>query len=145
MTRVKLELPASFPFFAELTVQIGDINYGGHLGNDAVLRLAHEARIQYLKSIGYTELNIEGVGIIMTDAVVVFKSEAFHGDRLRIGVATANLQAGTFDFIYHITNSETGVEIARSKTGIAFFDYTARRVVPMPENFKAQVTRTHQS
>jgi hypothetical protein len=46
-----------------------DINYGGHLGNDAVLSLVHEARVRFLKQQGYTENNIEGAGIIMADAI----------------------------------------------------------------------------
>jgi hypothetical protein len=34
MARIKLDLPADFPFAAELRVRITDINYGGHMGND---------------------------------------------------------------------------------------------------------------
>ena len=49
MARVKLTLPDACHFHTEVAVRIGDINYGGHLGNDAVLSLAHEARLQYFK------------------------------------------------------------------------------------------------
>lgn len=70
---MKLELPNRFQFTTDLNVRIGDINYGGHLGNDAMLSLIHEARVQFLKRLRYAEHNIEGVGIIMADAVVVYK------------------------------------------------------------------------
>jgi acyl-CoA thioester hydrolase len=76
MARVKLEIPETLPFSTEISVRIGDINYGGHLGNDAVLSIVHEARVRFLGSLGYTEMNVEGKGIIMTDAVVVFKPSA---------------------------------------------------------------------
>ena len=44
MPRLTIELPGHRDFTTRVTVAIGDINYGGHLGNDAVLRLAQEAR-----------------------------------------------------------------------------------------------------
>ena len=49
MARVKLQLPANFLFSTEIPIRISDINYGGHLGNDAVLSIVHEARIQFLQ------------------------------------------------------------------------------------------------
>ncbi len=87
MARVKLTLPDACHFQTEVTVRIGDINYGGHLGNDAVLSLAHEARLQYFKSLGYSEIDIEGVGIVLADAVVVYRAEAFHGEQLTVRIA----------------------------------------------------------
>ncbi len=44
MPRVELELPERFQFVTEIPLRITDINYGGHLGNDALLSLLHEAQ-----------------------------------------------------------------------------------------------------
>ena len=49
MPRVKVALPATFPFRTEIPVRITDLNYGGHLGNDALLGLLHEARVHFLR------------------------------------------------------------------------------------------------
>jgi acyl-CoA thioester hydrolase len=49
MARIKIEIPEQFIFETQLKVRIGDINYGGHMGNDAVLTLAHQARIEFLE------------------------------------------------------------------------------------------------
>lgn len=136
MARVKLDLPVRFQFSTELAVRIGDINYGGHLGNDSVLTLIHEARVQFLKQNGYTELNIEGSGIIMADAVVVYKSEGFHGDRLIVEVGVGDFQNASCDILYRLTNQETGNEIARAKTGIVFYDYAAKKTVSVPAKFR---------
>ena len=140
MARIKLELPRHFPFMTELSVRISDINYGGHLGNDAVLSLLHEARVRFLASHGYTEKDIEGAGIIMVDAIVVYRSESFHGDRLRIQVAVVDLRTTSCDFMYLVTQAETGKEVARAKTGIAFFDYERRKIVEMPAAFRELIT-----
>jgi len=64
MARIKLELPETFSFRTEITVRITDLNYGGHLGNADTLVLIHEARVRFLKSYGYSEIDIEGYGTI---------------------------------------------------------------------------------
>jgi len=136
MTRLRLELPARFLFTTELQLRVSDINYGGHLGNDSVLTLAQEARMRFLRSHGWSEQDVAGVGIIMTDAVVVYRSEAFYGDILTIDVAVADLQQLGCDFLFRMVNKASGKEVARVKTGIAFFDYATRKPSPIPEEFR---------
>lgn len=139
MARVKLELPDHFDFSTELTVRIGEVNYGGHLGNDAVLSLMHEARIQFLNHYGYSELDIEGTGIIMADSIVVYKAEGFHGDQLVVEVAVGDFQNASCDFLYRLTLKETGKEIARAKTGIVFYDYAMKKTMSVPAKFREKV------
>ncbi|NOY06378.1 MAG: thioesterase [Chlorobi bacterium] len=135
MARVRIDLPERLPFRTEIPVRIGDINYAGHLGNDAVLSLVHEARIRYLQSLGFTELDVAGAGIIMIDAVVVYRSEAFYGDVAVVEVGTIAGGSVDCEMYYRITNAATGKEIARVKTGIVFFDYVKRKVLPPPSAF----------
>jgi len=141
MPRVKLDLPSEFDFATELPLRITDINYGGHLGNDAVLSLLHEARVRFLKQYGYTELNIEGAGTIMSDTVIIFKSEAFYGDVVVVEIALGEFERKSCDFLYRISNKETDKEIARAKTGIVFFDYQERKPLQVPERFRAKFAR----
>ena len=136
MPRVKLSLPDHFTFSTEIQVRVNDINYGGHLGNDAVLALAQEARVRFLSHYGFTEHDVGGVGIIMTDAVVVYKAEAFYGDVLTIEVAVDGIELVGCDFLYRIARKGSAKEVARVKTGIAFFDYSTRKVVEVPGRFR---------
>jgi acyl-CoA thioester hydrolase len=135
MARIKLDLPEKFIFSTELTIQIADINYGGHLANDKILALAHEARIRFLRSHNYTEKNVEGLGLIMTDAAIIYKAEAFHGDHLKIELAMEDIGRIGFDLVYRMTNIDEGKEIARLKTGMAFFNYESRKISPTPPAF----------
>jgi acyl-CoA thioester hydrolase len=136
VARVKLDLPERFIFSTELTLRVSDINYGGHLGNDAVLALAQEARVLFLRAHGWSEHDVAGVGIIMVDAVVVYRSEAFLGDVLTIDVGVVDLQQLGCDFLFRLVNKATGNEVARVKTGVVFFDYTRRKPVPVPTDFR---------
>jgi acyl-CoA thioesterase FadM len=136
MARISITPPLTYHFSTEVSVRIDDINYGGHLGNDAVLSILHEARVRMLKNHGWTELDIDGAGLIMNDAAIVYKSESFHGDNLLIQIAVADLARSGCDLLYRVTNRDTGNEVAIAKTGMVFFNYSTRRIVAVPERFK---------
>ncbi len=140
MARIKLQLPDEFVFSMEIPVRVTDLNYGNHLGNDAVLALAHEARVQFLSEMGYSESDIEGAGIIMSDAVIVYKSQAFLGDLLQIDIAVDDFSRRGCDLLYRVSKKETGDEVARVKTGIVFFDYSRGKTVSVPESFRKRFT-----
>lgn len=137
MARIKLQLPESFPFSTELRVRITDVNYGGHMGNDSLLGLLHEARVRFLANYGLSELGIGGanIGIIMADSVILYKSEAFPGELLKIAVTANDFNKYGCDFVYLVTESSSGREVARAKTGIVFFDYQQRAVQKTPPSF----------
>ena len=135
MPRTKLKLPSKFNFATEVVVRVNDVNYAGHLSNDKVLSFIHEARVRHLNQFDFTELDIDGVGSIMTEAVIVYKGEAFHGDILKIEVATCDFHKYGCDYYYKLSNKATNKEIARAKTGIVFFDYEKRRMVKVPKKF----------
>jgi acyl-CoA thioesterase FadM len=138
MPRIKIELPQKFIFKTEIAVRITDINYGGHLGNDSLLSIIHEARVRFLKHLNYSEADIEGSGIIMTDAAIQYKSESFYGDELMIKVGVMDFSKIGCDIVYRITNASTNKEIALAKTGIVFYDYQNKKVVSVPEKFKSK-------
>jgi len=137
MARVKIELPKEFIFKTEIPIRISDINYGGHLGNDAVLSIAHEARLRFLKQHNFTELNAGSAGIIMVDAAIQYIAEGFYGDIILVEIAVADITGVGCDFVYRCTNKNTGTVIAIVKTGIVFYDYDKKKVVSVPEKFGA--------
>lgn len=138
MGKIRLELPEKFNFHTEIPVRITDLNYGGHLGNDSVLTLIHEARVRFLKNYGYKELDICGAGLIQADAVIIYKQEAYFGMVIDFAVTVGDFTNAACDFFYVLTDKSTGKEIARAKTRTAFFDYRLRKKLPVPDEFRAQ-------
>ncbi|AKQ44402.1 esterase [Rufibacter radiotolerans] len=132
MARIKIDLPAHFSFQTELPIRISDLNYGGHLGNDALLSLLHEARVRFLKQHGYSEMDFGGAGLIMADVGIVYKGEGFYGDTLTVQVQATEFNKYGFDLVYRLTN-QNGKEIAQAKTGMLCFDYTARKLQSVPQ------------
>ena len=135
MARVKLDLPNEFLYETNIQVRIGDINYGGHLGNDAVLSLVHEARVRFLNHYGFSEMDVDGAGIIMVDTAIIYEAEGFYGDDVNVRVAVGDFSRMGCDVFYLLTKNN-GEKLARAKTGIVFFDYDKRRVTSMPTKFK---------
>lgn len=143
MSRVKLKFPEQKPLFiAHIPVRIGDINYGGHLGNDSLLSVIHESRMQLLAQWGYDELNAGGAALIMADVMIAYKGEAFYGDVLTIQLYAEELTAHSFDLLYHITCEREGhkKDIAHAKTGMICFDYGTRKIVPMEDALRDRLS-----
>ena len=133
MARVELTLPDKFIFETQLTVRASDLNYGNHVGNDRILTLMQEARVLFYQSLGFkNEMSFEdSIGHVIADAVVVYKSEAFLADVLRIEIAIADLSKYGFDVYYRIVNQHNK-EVAQGKTGVVCFDFEKRKVAPVP-------------
>src|SRR5262245_60948037 len=106
MARIKIDLPGKFSFSTNIPVRITDVNYGGHVGNDTVLSIIHEARVQFLNHYGYKELEFEGIGMIMADAGIEFKNELFYGDTVIASVAVAEFTRAGFELYYKLEKEE---------------------------------------
>ena len=135
MARISIELPTEFKFSTNIPVRITDLNYGGHVGNDTVLSLIHEARMQFLHSFGYSEKDLGGVGMIMGDVTIVFKNELFYGDVIIAEVNVTEMSRASFDIIYKLRKEKDGklIDVAHAKTGMVCFDYEKRRPTSIPE------------
>jgi acyl-CoA thioester hydrolase len=134
MARIKLIMPEKIITQITIAVRITDINYGNHLGNDAIVRIAHEARMTWLHGHGFTELDIAGTGLIMADLAVEFKAEGFYGDMIDVKIACGEKTRVGFELYYELTakrNNEM-ILLALVKTGMVCYDYSNRKVAPIP-------------
>lgn len=138
MSRIKITLPEQISFTATIPVRITDLNYGNHVGNDAVLSIIHEARMQFLSHHGFTELNCAGVGLIMSDVGIEFKKEIFYGDILAVNIAVNNFTSIGFDLYYKILNKEN-VVTALAKTGMVCYDYDKKKIAQVPAVVKEKI------
>lgn len=103
-----------------------------------MLSLVSEARVRFFKALGYTELNVEGCGIIVADAAIQYKSEAFHGEVLVFQMTANDFNKYGCDLVWQITDQASGREVARGKHGIMFFDYSVRKPALVPPAFIAR-------
>src|SRR4051812_48983227 len=117
MSRIKLTVPSNIIDTIHIPVRITDINYGNHLGNDSLVSIIHEARVLWLKKYNYTELNVAGVGLIMSDLAVEYLNESFYGDVLITSIAAGEISRVSFELFYRIETirEEKNIIIAKAK------------------------------
>ena len=134
MSRIKIDLPGQFQFSTSIPVRITDLNYGNHVGNDSVLSIIHEARMQFLKHFDYSELNFGGAGMIMKDVCIEFKAELFYGDVVLASVACTDFTNAGFDLYYKLEKEVPGkrVTVAVAKTGMICYDYSKKKIASVP-------------
>jgi len=141
MSRIKIDLPENFSFTTLIPIRITDLNYGGHVGNDTVLSIIHEARVQFLMHHGYTELNFAGEGLIMSDVAIEFKSEVFYGDIINASVTVSEFSRVGFEIFYKLEKQVDGkdVIVAISKTGMVCYNYALKKIAQVPAGVKEKL------
>ena len=146
MSRVKIDpiaigLPKEFHFSTSIPIRITDLNYGGHVGNDTVLSIIHEARMQFLKHFGYTEMEFAGVGMIMSDVSIEFKNELFYGDTVIASVIAGEFTNVSFEIFYRLEKAQDDKKIlvAIAKTGMVCYDYGKKKIVAVPEEARKKL------
>ena len=123
-----------------IPIRITDLNHGGHVGNDTILSLIHEARVQFLLHYGYTELELDGVGLIMTDAGIEYKSETFHGDVIRAFVCAQNFTRIGFDVFYKLVKEKNQQLVAVAKTGMVSYNYKMKKMTSLPDEVRKRLS-----
>lgn len=141
MARVRITLPEKFTFTCHIPIRITDLNYGGHVGNDTLLSIVHEARMQWLHQFGYSEMNFAGAGMIMADAAIEFKSELFYGDTVMVSVSATEISRIGFDIIYRLEkkSGEKTELVALAKTGMICYDYKIKKIISVPDEAKRMI------
>ena len=141
MPRIKLNPLDHYPHIYETTIEVTELNYGNHLGNDAVVGILHRARVHFMNHLGFSERNLgDGkTGILLSDLVVNYKGEGFLFDMLIVESGIGELGTKGFRMFHRITTRQNR-PIALAETGIVAFNLHERKVVPVPDSFINRIT-----
>jgi acyl-CoA thioesterase FadM len=136
MARIRIEFLEPTLFTHEIPVRITDLNYGDHLGHDALVSLLHEARARFFRSLGKEESDVDGAGILLVELVVTYLAQVHYGQTLTVEIAAGEIGRSGCALVYRVRDRDRGTDVALARTGIVFFDYDRHKVVPMPESFR---------
>lgn len=138
MSKLIPDFPASFLFSTQLPVRITDLNYGGHVGNDRVLSLIHEARVQYLAKLQLSELRFGETGLILKQVSIDFIKEMFWGNLLQVSVTAGEFSRVSFALFYkiEIVHGLETTAAALAKTTMICYDYEKKKLSPLKDEIK---------
>lgn len=123
-------------FQVNLPVLVTHLNYGNHLGYDALLTLIQDARIFWLKQYNMSEASLVGnIGFVVKFVIVDYLSEAFHGDYLQITLYPSDIKRSSFVLNYRVVDHDTHRLVALAQTKQVFFNYQNRKPAKGPEAF----------
>jgi acyl-CoA thioesterase FadM len=79
----------------------------------------------------------------MSDVGIEFKNELFYGDTIKASVTATEFSRVSFEVYYKLEKSgQDGkmIPVVFAKTGIVCFDYTTKKIVPVPNEVKMKLT-----
>jgi len=141
VARVKLSSLDRYQSIYKTTVEVTDLNYGSHLGNDALVSIIHRARVHFLHQVGTSEHNLgDGkTGILLVDLTVNYIGEGFLFDKLSVESSIGEVRSKGFRMFHRIKASQ-GRIIALAETGIVAFTYQKRKITRIPESFVSKIS-----
>jgi acyl-CoA thioesterase FadM len=138
MARLKILFPTTSIGSIQIPVRITDINYGNHVGNNAIVEIIHEARMQFLNQHGFTEMDASGTSLIMSELCIEYKNESFYNDLLDIKIFAGEISRVSFELLYEISTKrkEISMVVALAKTGMVCYNYQIKKVESVPAALK---------
>lgn len=127
-----------FIYDTVLPVTVSHLNYGNHLGHDALLSLLQEARMQLLAQEGMSEIALsDQVGYLVNQVCVDYRAQAHYGDALNVQIYAERFskRSRVFSLRYRVTRQSDGAVIADAATRHAFFDYATKKITRAPKDF----------
>lgn len=129
LTRV--DFSSSIPF------RITDHNYGDHVANNVFVEYLHEGRVQLLEAFGYTEKNVEGVALIMSELCVKYTKQAFYPDTLELEMSVTDLRPTRFDIVYRGYNKAEEL-LLLARTEMVAINMETGKPIRLPEAFSCR-------
>jgi acyl-CoA thioester hydrolase len=124
----RVDFSTSIPF------RITDHNYGDHVANNVFVEYLHEGRVQLLEAFGYTEKDVAGVALIMSELHVKYTKQAFYPGELELELSVTNLRPTRFDIFYR-GYDRAGDLVLLATTEMAGLDTKTGKPIRLPDAF----------
>ncbi len=133
MERVRLSFPADEVVHRHpLTVRITDMNYGRHLGHDALVSLLHEARVALFASRDLREWDLGGYPCVAADLAVQYQAETRWPDALVVETAIPAPGRKAIGVYHRIRREADGSTVATARINLVLVDPQSGRPVAIP-------------
>ena len=123
-------------------IRFRDLDAFGHVNNAVYFTYMEMARVEYFTQIGLLKsAEFPSPFFIVAEATCQYKAPIDMGTPLAVQVRVSRLGNSSFDIEYRFVDEINGAVLAAGRTVQVTFDYTAGRSVPLPDEWRAAMTR----
>ena len=130
-----------------LHVRFSDCDPLGHVNNAAYSTYLEQTRIELWRRQAGLELRqaagtggTRGESFILARTEIDFRSEAHDGDELEVRLSLERFGRSSATYVYEIVEAETGRLVAEARSVQVWYDYEARKPVPLSDAVKAKLS-----
>src|SRR5687767_12043922 len=122
-------------------VEFRDLDGLGHVNNAVYLNYLENGKIAYFRDVvGAADLQHLG---IVADVKIAYRSPAFLGEELAVGVRVGRLGTKSMEFEFEIRGRD-GRLVAEGTSVHVTFDYDRREPIPVPDEWRRRI-ESHES
>jgi acyl-CoA thioester hydrolase len=130
-----------FPLVHSQTVEFRDLDGLGHVNNAVFLNYLENAKILYFREV-LGDVALDELGIV-ADVKIAFRSPAFLGETLAIGVRVPRIGTKSLEFEFELRGPD-GRVVAEASSVHVTFDYERREPIPVPDAWRRKI-EAHQA
>ena len=123
-----------FNFVIPIEVRFRDLDVLGHVNNAVYMTYLETARIKLMMELTGAR-TLGELGMILAEITCSYRSPAFYGEVLNVGVRIAEIGNKSFVMEYRIEEQESGRLVATARSVQVSYDHRAQRTVPLPAHF----------
>jgi acyl-CoA thioester hydrolase len=127
-----------FRFSTTLEVRWRDVDALNHVNNAVYFTYLEQARLYYLRELGFAPTHPTDIGIIIAEACCRFKSPLKLGEQVTIRARASELRRSSFAFEYRI-EGEDGRLAATARTVQVCYDYGRQEAIPIPAQWREAI------
>lgn len=132
-----MSLAKEFPYQYYLEVVFRDLDAMGHVNNAVYFTYLETARLRYLKELLALD-DLLQIPVIMAEATCSYRSPAFYGENLVVGLGISRFGTKSFVMGYKV-ETDRGRVVATAQTVQVMYDYATGQTIPVPDWFKERV------
>ena len=124
-----------YRFSTTLEVRWRDVDALDHVNNAVYFNYLEQARLHYMRELGFLPPNSTAVGVIIAEASCRFESPLKLGEQVTIRARVSEFRRTSFIFEYRIEGGD-GRLAATAQTVQVCYDYDGQRPSPIPDEWR---------
>lgn len=131
-----------FNVHTKCQVRFSDTDAMGHCNNARFFTYMEEGRVAYFTKLFPDHKPSDQFDIfpfILADIQCSFKTPAFCGETLTVGVGVTEFGTKSFVIEYEITEETSERLVATGKSVLVMYDYKTKKTYPIPDDLKERI------